>query len=453
MAKRTLLVILGVAVLGALVAGSWTVVQRVWAQPPDGVLEASGRIEGEEVIVNSKIGGRVQRLLVRESDRVNRGQLVAVLSSEELAARLRQADAQVEIAQAQVVRARGEVEVLERQLAQAQAGLAFAQAQVAAQRRQAQAALTGALARLAQARKVLLVARTQAPSAVDEAKAMLRAAEADLERARAAREEVRRDLNRLQALQVAGAVAVADVDAGRTRLEMFEAQGTVAAEQVQRARAALDRAQTGTLDVQIREEDVRAAEAQVDAARGQVALAEAGMLEVTGQREQGRAVARQVEIARAGLETARAQAKGADAARDELRTSLDEARVYAPVSGVIVSRVVNPGEVVQAGSPLLVVVDLQVLWLKVFIPEPEIGKLRLGAEARVSVDGFPDRLFAATLMEISQRAEFTPKDVQTRDERVKQVFAVKLAVDNRGGELKPGMPADAQIFLNGAPTP
>lgn len=451
MNKRTILVIIGVVVLGALVAGTWTVVQRVRAQPPTGVLEASGRIEGEEVIVNSKIGGRVQRLLVREGDRVNLGQLLAVLSSEDLAARMRQADAQVEASQAQVARAQGEVEVLDRQRAQAQAGLAFAQAQVAAQQRQAQAALNAALARLAQARKALLVARTQAPLAVDEAKAMLRAGEADLARVRAAREEARRDLARLQTLQASGAVAVADVDAARTRLEMVEAQVNVAFEQVQRARAAEDRAQTGTLDVQIREEDVRAAEAQVDAARGQVALAAAGALEITGQREQLRAVARQVEIARAGLETARAQGRGAVAARDELRTALGEARVSAPASGVVVSKVVNPGEVVPAGTPLLVVVDLQALWLKVFIPEPEIGKLRLGAEGRISVDAFPGRAFAAKVTEVSQRAEFTPKDVQTKEERVKQVFAVKLAVENPDNVLKPGMPADARIFWKGEP--
>src|SRR3972149_4675808 len=95
----------------AVVAASGAARQRARAEPPDGVLEAGGRIEGEEVIVNSKIGGPVQRLLVREGDRVNRGQLVAVLSSEELAARMRQADAQVEGARAQGARAPGEVEV------------------------------------------------------------------------------------------------------------------------------------------------------------------------------------------------------------------------------------------------------------------------------------------------------------------------------------------------------
>jgi HlyD family secretion protein len=447
------LVITGIIILGALIAGSWTAVQRVRAQPPDGVLDASGRIEGEEVIVNSKIGGRVLRLLVDEGDRVTRGQLMAVLSSDDLAARMRQADAQVEAAQAQVARAQGEVEVLDRQLAQAQAALAFTQAEVTARQRQAQAGLNAALARLAQARTVLNVTRTQAPTAVAEARAMLRGAEADLARVRAAREEARRNLIRLQALQDSGAVAAADADEARTRLEMVDAQVNAASEQVERARAQVDRAQTTPLDVQIREEDVRAAKAQVEATRSQVALARAGTLEVTANREQVRAVARQAEVARAGQQTAWAQTKAAAAARDELRTALAEARVYAPAAGVVVSRVATPGEVVQAGTPLLVIVDLQRLWLKVFIPEPEIGKLRFGAVARVSVDAFPGRAFAARVTDISQRAEFTPKDVQTKEERVKQVFAVKLTVDNSDGLLKPGMPADGQILWKESAAP
>jgi HlyD family secretion protein len=87
----------------------------------------------------------------------------------------------------------------------------------------------------------------------------------------------------------------------------------------------------------------------------------------------------------------------------------------------------------------------------VYIPEPQIGKIRLGDPARVYVDAFPGRPFAAKVQEINDQAEFTPKDVQTREERVKLVFAVKLAVENAGGVLKPGMPADGTIELGGEP--
>lgn len=449
MMKRRLAVAVGILVLSAGLAASWTAVQRVRAQPPEGVLEASGRIEGEEVIINSKIGGRVQQLLVREGDRVTRGQLVAVLNANELDAKARQADAQIETVRAQSTRAGSEVRVLESQFAQARTAVALAEAQVAAQQRQAQAALQAALARLTQARKGSAIARTQTPAVVDEAKAALRAAEADLTRARALREEARRELARLEALRTAGAIAAIQVDAARTQLEVAAAQVEAATEQVQRARAALARADVGTLEVEVREDDVRATAAQVEAARSQVTLAQAGSLEVIRQREQLRAVAQQVEIARAGLMAARAQLQVAIAARDELQTVRGETRVYAPISGIVSSKVVNAGEVVAPGTPLVVVVDMQSLWLKVFIPEPEIGKLRLGMPASVSVDAFPGRAFTARVMEISQRAEFTPKDVQTREERVKQVFAVKLAVNNADGVLKPGMPADGQILWKG----
>lgn len=444
--KRRLTVGIAIIILAVGAAASWTAVQRLRAQAPDGVLEASGRIEGDEVLVSSKIGGRVRELLVKEGDPVRRGQLVVLLSVEEIDAQTRQAGAQVDAARAQVARALGEVSVLESQYVQARTAVAVAEAQVAAQQRQAQAALNAAQAKLAQARKVSVLTRAQVPTAVDEAKAGVSAAQADLARARAVKDDAAREVVRMNALQAAGAVAAAQVDAARTQDDVAAAQVEAAGEAVRRARAALARAEAGTLEIGVREDDIRTASAQVEAARGQVALAAAGTLDIGRQREQLQAVAQQVEIARAGLIAARAQLQAAIAARDETQTAKDEASVYAPIAGVVTSRVVNTGEVVAPGTPLLVVVNLQALKLKVFVAEPDLGKVRLGTPARVSVDTFPGRVFSARVVEISQRAEFTPKDVQTKEERVKQVFAVKLAVENADGVLKPGMPADGKIL-------
>jgi HlyD family secretion protein len=107
---------------------------------------------------------------------------------------------------------------------------------------------------------------------------------------------------------------------------------------------------------------------------------------------------------------------------------------------------VDSGEVVGAGTPLLVLVDLDRLYLKVYVPEVEIGKLRLGLPARVYTDAFPDQPFAASVRHIASQAEFTPKEVQTPDERVKLVYAVKLYLtENPGHRLTPGLPADAVI--------
>ncbi len=439
-----------IAVLAVGVIGSLRVVGRTRAEAPDGTLVVSGRIEGEEVLISSKVGGRVTAVRVGEGDRVTRGQLIATLSSEELDARLRQADAQVDAARAQVGRAQGEADVLERQVAQVRAALLFARTQAAAQQRQAQAALATALARQSQARTALAIGETQSSATASEARAALRAAEAELARARTLQDQAARDLSRMQALQISGAVAVADVDAARTRLDVAAGQVTLAGEQVQRTRASLARAETGSLEVAVREDDVTVAAAQVEMAGAQMDAAGASAFDLRRLAEQVFAMERQRQIAGSALEAARAQLRGATAGRDELRMAVQEAKVYAPVSGVVTTRVVNAGEVVPPGTPLVTVVNLQAIWLKVFIPERDLGRLRLGMRAQVRVDAFAGRSFSARLVEISQRAQFTPKDVQTREERVRQVFAVKLAVDNPDEMLKPGMPADAWIIWKGS---
>ena len=110
------------------------------------------------------------------------------------------------------------------------------------------------------------------------------------------------------------------------------------------------------------------------------------------------------------------------------------------------TRIVDAGEVVGAGAPLLELVDLDRLYLKVFVPETDIGKVRLGLPAQIHVDAWPSQPFPATVGYIASRAEFTPKEVQTRDERVKLVYAVKLYLDrNPDHRLTPGLPADAVI--------
>ena len=437
--------VVAIATLIIALIAVWTIVRQARAKPPEGVLEASGRIEGEEVLIASKVGGRLTRLLVRDGDAVKAGQLVAVLQAPELDARLRQAASGIETAGAQVRIAEGELAVLGSQLGQAGAAVALAQVQVTAQQRQAQASLTGSLARLAQARKALTIARRTAPHTVHAAQAAVGAADADLVRARAAQRQAKREVTRLDALLEAGAVSVAQADAARAGLDAASAQVAAAAEQVQRAQAALEQAKTAPLDVQLREEEIRAAVAAVDAARSQVTLAQMGAFEVTRQRQLLQSVERQTQVARAGLAAARATYQAAVAARDELASVRQETRVFAPQTGVVAHRVANQGEVVAPGAPIVVLVDLRALWLKVYVPEPDVAKIGLGAAAALYVDAYPGRAFAATVTEISDRAEFTPKDVQTREERMKQVFAVKLAVTNQDGVLKPGMPADVAI--------
>ena len=136
----------------------------------------------------------------------------------------------------------------------------------------------------------------------------------------------------------------------------------------------------------------------------------------------------------------------ANAQLAEANSILDDLTIIAPSDGTLTARYADLGEVVNSGSPLFELVDLNRLYLEVFIPEKEIGKVRLGLSARIYTDAFPDQPFPAHVRYIASRAEFTPKEIQTPDERVKLVYAVRLYLENNPEHrLTPGLPADAII--------
>ncbi|MBS0165170.1 MAG: efflux RND transporter periplasmic adaptor subunit [Nitrospira sp.] len=151
--------------------------------------------------------------------------------------------------------------------------------------------------------------------------------------------------------------------------------------------------------------------------------------------------AKEAEVS--ALESQRDQAH---AVLDEVESVLKDLTITAPTSGTVTTRMVDMGEVVAAGTPLLELVDLDHLYLKVYVPEVQIGKLRLDLQARIFTDAFPEQPFEATVRYIASKAEFTPKEVQTPDERVKLIYAVKLYLAaNPDHRLTPGLPADAII--------
>jgi HlyD family secretion protein len=147
-----------------------------------------------------------------------------------------------------------------------------------------------------------------------------------------------------------------------------------------------------------------------------------------------------------GVTALAAQLSQGRAVQVEAESVLSDLTLVAPIDGVITTRVRDKGEVVSAGSPVFDVVNLDRLYLKVYVPESQIGMLRLSLPARIYTDAFPDKPFPAVARYIASRAEFTPKEVQTPDERVKLVYAVKLYLDENPDHcLTPGLPADAVI--------
>jgi HlyD family secretion protein len=155
----------------------------------------------------------------------------------------------------------------------------------------------------------------------------------------------------------------------------------------------------------------------------------------------------QLKSARTQLEAARGSQAQAQAGLNLLRVQLGNATIIAPVSGTVLERNIEVGELAMAGSAICKLGDLTRAYLKIYLPEGQYGRVRLGQQVQVSADSYPGRIFTGRVATIANQAEFTPKDIQTKEERTKLVFAVKIAIDNPKAELKPGMPADATIVL------
>jgi multidrug resistance efflux pump len=223
--------------------------------------------------------------------------------------------------------------------------------------------------------------------------------------------------------------AQSDYDSAVRRLEYETA--------VERARTTLDKARRDLEAVQDgpNPDDVDKLEARiaaVEAAPGQAGTA--------------------VEQARVGLETAQAALKQAQKGLDQVQAELDlidvqikKLTVVAMAPGVVLSRNVEPGEVIQPGASVMTIGDYSRLKITVYVPEDRYGQINLEEQARVTVDSFPEDVFIAEVVYIADEAEFTPRNVQTAEGRRTTVFAVELAIDNRDGRLKPGMPADVEF--------
>lgn len=234
---------------------------------------------------------------------------------------------------------------------------------------------------------------------------------------------------------------------------------------------------TGDVLVRLDESDLRT---RLQQARAQAAAAEGARAGIAAQqrtsrhhaetaaadlaryrqlRANGFVAEQAVERARNQDEEARGQVTALDAQARQAGANLEAAQreaqflaqqagksvIRAPVAGTILTKGIEAGELAAPGRAIAVLADLARIELKVYIPEAEIGKIKLGDPARVRVNAFPQRYFEARVARVDARAQFTPKDVHMPDERARLVFGITLAVDNPEGYLKPGMPADAWI--------
>jgi HlyD family secretion protein len=155
--------------------------------------------------------------------------------------------------------------------------------------------------------------------------------------------------------------------------------------------------------------------------------------------EAGRKEVEKLKLDLQALQAQRDQAKAALAIAEE---DLKKSRLYSPFDGFVTVKDVEEGEYVQAGTPVITVADLDEVWVKTYVPETQLGRVYLGQKAEVISDTFPGKTYPGTVTFISPEAEFTPKNVQTQEERVKLVYRIKVTLKNPKQELKAGMPVD-----------
>ena len=380
-------------------------------------LIASGAVEGEWVSVVSEFGGQVLDIYASQGDQVRAGQTLVKLDDSLLRADIAQAEAAVAAAEAELASVQAGTHPAETLAARAILRQAIAERNAA---RVAWVDLQEILSRPQEIEAQLIEAQT----AIEVVSAQIEQAEAELAMAIVARDRYaaqgsleEKKLYAVQDYNVAAAQAALDV-----------------------ARANKAGAQESLTALQALRDNPLVLASQVHSAEAQFKIAAAGVGVAAAKLDELKAVPTPEEVLLAKARVARAEAACAI-----LQAQIDKMTLVSPINGVVTSRSVHPGEAVVPGVTLLTVANLDQVTLTIYVPEDKLNRVYLGQTVEVRVDSFAEQAFAGIVSYISQQAEFTPRNVQTQEERVNTVFAVQVKLPNPEHLLKPGMPADAVI--------
>lgn len=385
--------IIPIVVLIAVIAGLYFWWRRTHNEDPNRIL-LSGNLELKQYEISFKTAGRLVDLKADEGDDVRKGMLLARIDPE------------------QIVQARdrelASTRVAESQLAQNRAGVEY-------QRESNAGELALRKAELAQAQAKLneLLAGSR-PQEVQQA----RAAVAD---AKSWQAQASEDWTRAQQL-------FKNDDISRSQYDQFRAKYDSTKANLLQAEQKLGMVEEGP-----RKEDIQAARASVARAEAAVKLADAMRLSL-----------RQKEL--------ELDARRADIQRNKMnvavyQTQIGDTEVTSPADGVVLVRSAEPGEVIAAGTSVLTIGNIEHPWLRGYITEPQLGRVKLGQKVKLTTDSYPGKEYWGRVSFISSQAEFTPKQIQTREERVKLVYRVKVDVENKSRDLKSNMPVDAEIIV------
>jgi HlyD family secretion protein len=384
MSKKKRLIIL-LSVM-AVIAAVIIIVQyrRHWLHNDSSLLSVSGNIEVRDAEISFKIAGRVLERLVSEGELAKAGQVIARLDSSDLVQ--------------EVALRRAELRAAQSSLAELEAGY-----------RPEEIAQGLAVMQKAQARLDELLAGSRPQE--------IAAAEASVQNASVNMTHLKIEFDRQSKLLKGDTISQREFDRAKSEYERAVAS-------LREAQEKLKLIKEGP-----RKEQIDQARAALNEANERYEMLKKGPREET-------------------IEQSRARVEQATAAHAMAEIRLSYATITAPFSGIVLSENVEPGEYVAPGTPIVTLGDLENVWLRAYINETDLGRVKWGQMVRVTTDTYPGKIYDGRISFISSEAEFTPKTVQTEKERVKLVYRVKIDIPNPSMELKPGMPADAKIVLD-----
>lgn len=365
---------------------------------PKGVIEVSGRIEGYETNVGAKIGGRVDTVSHREGELVRAGELIAQISDDDVQAQLRGAEARIEKAKAQVESIKDKLLVIQSNIDEGEFKVNQSKEDSLGRISQWESTVASDEAKLAQARAELIQAQ-------------------------------------------------ADLGLSKTRKERYEF--LVGKEAVTRDEydQIVNTFETTKALVDARKANVNAVEKELRSAKGQLDSARSSRFMPRIESAAKSANEKQLLQVEDELEQSQQEVKNATADRDATKANVAYLKILSPIDGVVTARAVEPGAVVVPGQVILSIINLNTVYLRAYVPEGEVGKIRVGQSAKVFLDAHPDKPMDGKIIQIDPEGSFTPENIYFKNDRVKQVFGIKIGIEQPGGFAKPGMPADAQIKL------
>lgn len=381
-----------VVIIAVVVVAGYGIRERVLRLSDHDRLWFSGNIELTEARLGFKRAGRLEQRFVDEGDTVASGTVIARLDTAEL-------ESQRERARASVVIAEARLGMLDKETRLAEETLSSTLDSRRAELGQAEAAL----AELLSGSRKEEIADAQAAS----------------ERASTERDLAQSDWDRVRELFTASSVSASERDAARTRFMAAQAL-------LDQAKQKFALVREGT-----RSERIDAARALVEKAKAGVRAAQTLRLEVDLKKLERPVREADLEKARADLAV--------------IETQLDDSLITAPMDGVVLTKSAEPGEILAAGTPVLTLGDMDHPWVRAYVGEPDLGRVKLGDRVQVKTDSRPGKVYDGTLTFIASDAEFTPKQIQTREERTRFVYRVKISLPNPEHELKLNMPVEGTI--------